>query len=82
MHVNLTRTLVRNACSLALLLALWSYRSANAESIVFTDTVPFTRTDWVQNVSVPQFNPTLGILTSVEMSVTGQVSGTVGVENR
>jgi len=82
MHVNLTRSLVRNACYLALFFTLWSYGSARADSIVFTDTVPFTRTDWVQTMEVPQFNPTLGILTSVEMTLTGQVSGTVGVENR
>jgi uncharacterized repeat protein (TIGR01451 family) len=81
MHVNLTRALLRNACYLALLFVFWAYGSARAESIVFTDTVPFTRTDWVETMNVPQFNPTLGILTSVEMTLTGEVSGTVGVEN-
>ena len=81
MHVNLTRALLRNACFLALLFVFWSYGAAQAESIVFTDTVPFTRTDWVNTMSVPQFDPTLGILTSVEITLTGEVSGTVGVEN-
>lgn len=82
MHINLTRILLRNACLLALLFGFWSYGAAQAESIVFTDTVPFTRTDWVETMRVPQFPPTLGILTRVAMTLTGEVSGSVGVENR
>lgn len=82
MLIQRARGLIGHAVFLALLLIGWSYGAAKAESLVFTDTVPFTRTDWVQNLSVPQFNPTLGILTRVEMTLTGQVSGTVGVENR
>lgn len=82
MPIQRARGLMSHAFLLALLLLGWSYGAAKAESLVFTDTVPFTRTDWVENLSIPQFNPTLGILTSVEMTLTGQVSGTVGVENR
>lgn len=82
MHSKFARAMLPPAWVLALCFILWSYSSANAESIVFTDTVPFTRTDWANTMSVPQFNPTLGILTSMEMTLTGEVSGTVGVENR
>lgn len=82
MPIQRARGLIGHAFFLALLVLGWSYSAAKAESLVFTDTVPFTRTDWVENLSIPQFNPTLGILTRVEMTLTGQVSGTVGVENR
>lgn len=82
MHMKRALALLGHAFYLALLFIGWTYGAAKAESLVYTDTVPFTRTDWVENMSIPQFNPTLGILTSVEMTLTGQVSGTVGVENR
>lgn len=82
MLIQRARGLIGHAFFLALLLLGWSYGAAKAESLVYTDTIPFTRTDWVENLSIPQFNPALGILTRVEMTLTGQVSGTVGVENR
>ncbi len=81
MHVVIARRFFRHAFWLALFLCFFSYGVARAESISFTTTVPFTRTDWANQMSVPQFNPTLGILTSIEMTLTGAISGTVGVEN-
>ena len=82
MSVVYARRFFRHAFWLALFLCFFSYGSAKAESISFTTTVPFTRTDWANTMSVPQFDPTLGILTSIEMTLTGAISGTVGVENQ
>lgn len=77
---------LRNPWLLALFLAIGSYgvapAAAHAQSLVFTDTVPLQRTDWANVMAVPRFDPTLGILTRVEMTVTGDVTGTVGVENQ
>ena len=44
--------------------------------------IPPTKTDWSGKIiSLPQFDPSLGVLTGVEVTFYSAVSGTVGVEN-
>jgi hypothetical protein len=66
---------------LALLFLFWGQRTARAESLVFTDTIPVTNTNWSKTFIFPKFDPSLGILTSVEISNSGAVSGSIGYEN-
>lgn len=53
-----------------------------ASSISFNATIPNQPTDFVgQTVSIPQFDPTLGTLTSVVFSLTGTVDGSIQLES-
>lgn len=81
MHIKLTRALIGKLLCLALLFIGWSYGAAKAESLVYTDTVPIQAMNWNRTLTLPQFNPTLGILTHVEITVTGGISGSIGYEN-
>ncbi len=81
MRVILTRAL-RNACFLAMLLTCNWLGIAKAESLVYTDTVPITSVStYPKSFTFPQFNPTLGILTNVTITVTGEFTGSAGYEN-
>lgn len=46
-----------------------------------TTPIPATLTDWSLSLSFPQFNPSLGTLTSVSLSLTGSISTTLTVNN-
>jgi len=81
MKVKLERALIRNACYLALFFIFGSFSVANAESIVYTDTVPVQPLRWTDNMSFPQFDPTLGILTQVEITLTSRITGSVVYTN-
>ena len=68
--------------TLAFTLSLCFIQFAHAqETITYTDTVPSQRTDWDETLAVPQFDPSDGILTSVAITVTGSVSGSIAYEN-
>lgn len=74
--------IVRNAVYLALFLLVFSYSAAQAESLVYTDTIPTQPMRWTDSMAFPQFDPTLGILTSVEMTLTGTITGSTSYTNR
>lgn len=86
MHINLTRALLRNACYLAFFFLFcsfcWSYGAAQAQSIVYTDTVPVQPMRWGDTMSFPQFDPTVGILTRVEITLTGTITGSTSYTNQ
>lgn len=66
---------------LTLLLLGISYDYARAETVIYTDTIPFQTTDWSQQLLLPRFDPTLGILTEIEILLAGEVSGMARIEN-
>ncbi|MCA8979939.1 MAG: choice-of-anchor E domain-containing protein [Planctomycetes bacterium] len=45
------------------------------------DTVPLSTTNWQQQVTVPQFDPSLGTLISVDITLSGAISGSASAEN-
>lgn len=69
------------ACSLCGLL-LFTLKPVQADSIVTRAGVPLQPTDWNKQLIFPKFNPALGKLTSVEISVTATVSGDMAYENK
>jgi hypothetical protein len=54
---------------------------AGAAQETVTASIPFTPTDFGQPVSVPQFDPTLGELTQVDITAEVQINGSIEVEN-
>ncbi len=52
-----------------------------AASITFSNSIPVTDTDFISSVSVSQFNPALGTLTSVSLSLSDTETASINVEN-
>lgn len=75
------RTL-RNAAFLALLFFCGWFGAAKAQGVVYTDTEPIVFANTPYTLTFPQFNPTLGILSSAQISLAGGISGTLEYENR
>ena len=50
--------------------------TADATTMSYTASVPLTATDWATSLSFPQFNPSLGTLNSVTLSLDGHIGGT------
>ncbi|MEZ4727959.1 MAG: choice-of-anchor E domain-containing protein [Caldilineaceae bacterium] len=74
--------MLRNALCLALLFMIGSYTTVQAESLIYTDTIPTQPMRWTNSMTFPQFDPTLGILTSVEMTLTGTITGSTSYTNQ
>jgi hypothetical protein len=55
---------------------------SRAASISYTDSVPVQRTNWSSSVTVPQFDPSLGTLDSIEFKLKGTVTGLARFESR
>lgn len=72
---------LRNACFFALLLIFGWVGAAKAESVIYTDTIPLQPMDFTDTLTLPKFDPTLGILTGVEITLTGEISGLVSYTN-
>ncbi|MCB0187239.1 MAG: choice-of-anchor E domain-containing protein, partial [Caldilineaceae bacterium] len=53
----------------------------HAEERSYSDEIPIRRTDWTDTLSIPRFDPTLGILTKVEFVLVGKVNGVARLEN-
>jgi hypothetical protein len=63
-------------------LLLFSFQNIQAAEIIVGSQVPAQPTNWTQTLSLPAFNPLSGTLTSVQLTLTGFVSGNVGYENQ
>jgi len=77
------KTRMRLSLSLFLLLAVQS-TGALAATISYSSSygVPVgVQPDWNTNLSLAKFNPGLGTLTGVTVSLTGNIFGSIGVEN-
>ena len=55
--------------------------SVQADTISYNDTIPLSTTNWADSVSVPQFNPALGTLTSIDFYLEGAVQGSAKFES-
>ncbi|MFN8491898.1 MAG: choice-of-anchor E domain-containing protein [Caldilineaceae bacterium] len=80
MSAMLTRA-VRNACFFAALLVFGWIGAARAESIVYTDTIPIQPMDFTDTLTLPKFDPTIGILTGVQITLTGEITGSAYYTN-
>lgn len=58
-----------------------SNASAQTQQLCFTDSVPFTTTNWNDSVSVSKFDPALGTLQSVSITFTGSIVGSAQAES-
>jgi hypothetical protein len=67
------------AFTLALLITL-ATMSAGAATISYTDSIPLAVTDWDDIFTLTQFDPLLGTLLSVELTLEGNVEGDIRVE--
>jgi len=63
------------------LVALMMATAANAATVSYDESVGDTATDWAQVLNLPKFNPALGTLTKVTLTLFGRVDGTVRAEN-
>ena len=54
---------------------------AQAVTLTYSDTVDATRTNFTDSVSIPQFDSSLGDLTSIIVELTGSVSGSIQLES-
>jgi hypothetical protein len=55
--------------------------AANAATVSYDASVSDAPTNWANVLSLPQFNPALGTLTKVTLTLFGRVDGTVQAEN-
>ena len=65
----------------AIFFALMTAQSAWAAETEYTQSIPLTETDFVQTISIPKFNSTLGELERVEISFSGRLRGAVQFES-
>jgi len=56
-------------------------QGAKAEERSFSDDLPLQPTNWSRTLAIPRFEPVHGLLTKVEVVLTGQVSGSARLEN-
>ena len=54
---------------------------AGAATVSYTGSIPGDTTDWDYDLSLPQFDPALGILQSVNFTLGGEVYGTASFES-
>ncbi len=74
-------TVLAFSVAIALGAMLLSHGVAQAAELVVTDTVPSTPANWSSTLSVPKFDPSLGTLTKVEVTLSGAISGTAKYES-
>jgi hypothetical protein len=54
---------------------------AGTATVQFSDSVPLTTTNWNRTVTLPQFDPSLGTLISVTLTLDGRIEGSAAVES-
>jgi hypothetical protein len=73
------------ATILALAFWLWFTATfpvyADARTLTYTDTIPLQQTDWSDTMLFPRFDPTYGILTAVQVTLTGKLDGSAKFES-
>jgi hypothetical protein len=55
--------------------------AASAGVVSHADTIVASTTDWTQAATLPKFDPSLGTLTSVQITLSGMISGSVLIES-
>jgi hypothetical protein len=54
---------------------------ASAETVSYCDSIPMQMTDWNSSVSLPKFDPDMGVLKAVDISIDVNLSQQVKAEN-
>ena len=72
----MTKLVLASAVALGL-----SVAAASAATIEYTDSVSVTTTDWIETLSITQFDASLGNLTSVMVTLDGGVEGSANAES-
>ncbi len=54
---------------------------AGTATVTFSDSVPLTTTNWDRTVTLPKFDPALGTLISVSLTLDGRIEGQAAVES-
>jgi hypothetical protein len=62
--------------------ALLFATQAQAAFISYSASIPLSDTDWDSSVTINKFNPGLGTLTGIQLTLTGSLLGDVQVENK
>lgn len=73
-------TLSARFAALGLAFAALAGRS-QADFITQTASIPLDTTNWTRTASLPRFNPALGLLEGVSLSITGHIEGTAKYES-
>ncbi|UCD29230.1 MAG: PEP-CTERM sorting domain-containing protein, partial [Planctomycetota bacterium] len=55
--------------------------TAYADQVSYSDSISLQSTNWSSSMSIPKFNPTWGILQSIEFSLSGHVEGIAKFES-
>jgi hypothetical protein len=77
-----TRFTFATLCGVALLAGVSSAIGGGVSSpLCFNDQINLQTTNWNQSVSVSKFDPALGILTRVELTLKGDVVGSASIES-
>ena len=66
---------------LFIIVAVFSVSAAFAGSVTYSDSISLSQTNWNSSVSIPKFDSSLGILTSIEFYLYGYVSGIAQFES-
>lgn len=56
--------------------------SASAALVSYSDSIPYAATDWTDSVSIPRFDPALGTLDSITITLTSRVRGSIRLESQ
>ncbi len=62
-------------------LALGGVVTAQTSTLCYTDSIPLQSTNWNSSITVPQFNPTLGNLQSIQFTLSGRIEGSANIES-
>ncbi len=65
----------------ALALTGTALSGAAQQTQCFTDSIPFQATNFSNSVSIPKFDPNLGTLQSIQISLTGNIQGSARAES-
>lgn len=80
--MHITRVMCWSLFGLILTLSLGSVVCAGTSGPFTTSTpIPYTKTDWGGTLAFPKFNPALGTLTQVDISITAAMQTTLTVTN-
>ncbi|MEZ4706828.1 MAG: choice-of-anchor E domain-containing protein [Caldilineaceae bacterium] len=80
MRLPLPRSIVTSIVAV-LFLVLFAPQSLRAEEIIHQDEIPLHPTTWTESLAVPRFDPQLGDLLEVSVSLNGLVRGNAEYEN-
>jgi hypothetical protein len=78
---TLTRSTFSALGALVLGTAAFAGGGPTTNTVCFTDSIPLQNTNWNGNVSIPQFNPALGTLLSIQFTLSGNVQGSASAES-